>query len=258
MFERIKIVLVGTTHAGNIGAAARAMKVMGLKRLVLVQPKNFPSAEASARASGADDVLAQAQVCGNLAEAIADCQWVIGSSARDRSIQWPCVSPRQCAEQLAIYPQTAAIVFGREHSGLRNDELDYCQHLLRIDTAGDYASLNLAAAVQVVSYELYQAAQQPAPNIAPIETRVDQETMGRFYQHLEQTLIAIDFLNPDNPRHLMRRLRRLYHKAAPTLSEMNILRGILTATQRMPHRHDDAKKPTRSDENQQIIGCEIE
>lgn len=235
MFEHIKIILVGTTHPGNIGAAARAMKVMGLTQLVLVSPKQFPCAEASARASGADDVLNNAQVYDTLTEAVQDCQWVVGTSARDRSIQWPQLNPPECALQLAQHPEKVALVFGREHSGLSNEELDHCHVLLRIDSNPDYSSLNLAAAVQLMAYELRNVylRQQPSEpvELPRWERGVDQQAMENFYQHLEQTLIDIDFLDPDAPRRLMRRLRRLYNKATPCVSEMNILRGILSATQ---------------------------
>jgi len=242
MFEHLKIILVGTTHPGNIGAAARAMKVMGLTQLVLVSPKIFPCAEASARASGADDVLSNAVVCDSLSEAIQDCQWVVGTSARDRSIQWPQLYPAECARKLANHPEKVALVFGREHSGLSNEELDHCHALLRIDSNPDYSSLNLASAVQLMAYEIrnvYLSQQTPERIELPRwERGVDQQTMDRFYQHLEQTLIDIEFLDPQAPRKLMRRLRRLYNKAEPCVSEMNILRGILSATQTTAKNHE--------------------
>ena len=241
MFEHLKIILVGTTHPGNIGAAARAMKVMGLTQLVLVSPKQFPCAEASARASGADDVLSSAMVFETLTEAVQDCQWVVGTSARDRSIQWPQLAPPVCAQKLAHHPEKVALVFGREHSGLSNAELDHCHALLRIDSNPEYSSLNLAAAVQLMAYEIrnvYLSQQTPERNELPRwEQGVDQQAMENFYQHLEQTLIAIEFLDPNAPRKLMRRLRRLYNKAAPCVSEMNILRGILSATETAAKKH---------------------
>ncbi|TAL46022.1 MAG: RNA methyltransferase, partial [Methylovulum sp.] len=160
MLSHIKIVLVETTHPGNIGAVARAMKNMKMNNLWLVAPKIFPSADATSRASGADDVLARATVCQSLQEAIADCQLVIGASARCRTISWPEMTPRACAENIVINEpkQSVAIIFGRENSGLKNHELDLCHFLLRIPCNAEYSSLNIAAAVQVVCYELFVAA----------------------------------------------------------------------------------------------------
>lgn len=244
--NRVRIVLVDTSHAGNIGAAARAMKNMGLRRLYLVNPRLFPHADATARASGADDLLAQATVCTDLDEALAGCALVVGASARLRNLTVPLLDPRQCATQVleewaAAGDHEVAILFGREHSGLTNDELGRCHHLVHIPTDPDYSSLNLAAAVQVVSYELRMAcggqslvadqteaekAQQADEPLAPAED------MARFYAHLEQTLVEIGFLDPENPRIMMRRLRRLFNRARPHVIEMNILRGILTASQK--------------------------
>ena len=160
MLSHIKIVLVETTHPGNIGAVARAMKNMSMANLWLVSPKIFPSADATSRASGADDVLANANICHTLQEAIADCQLVIGTSARSRSISWPEISPRDCAERVVIKEpdNKVAIIFGRENSGLKNHELDLCHYLLRIPCNSQYSSLNIAAAVQVVCYEFFVAA----------------------------------------------------------------------------------------------------
>ena len=235
--DRIDIVLVGTTHPGNIGAVARAMKNMALARLRLVQPRVFPSAEATARAAGADDVLAAATVCDSLEEAVAGCALVVGASARPRAIGCPLLAPRECAELLAGGTQgPAALVFGREHSGLSNEELDRCHYQLHIPANPDFSSLNLAAAVQIVSYELLLA--RSAVDSAPVRAEagdggqvVSHEEMERFYGHLQAVLTEIDFLDPANPRHLMRRLRRLYNRARPDRNEMNILRGILTAVQ---------------------------
>jgi tRNA (cytidine32/uridine32-2'-O)-methyltransferase len=232
-----RIVLVGTTHPGNIGAVARAMKNMALDRLTLVAPRIFPSAEATARASGADDLLAAARVTETLDEAIADCALVIGASARPRTIACPQLTPRQCAELLAAAQpgMQAAIVFGREHSGLSNEELDRCHYQLHIPSNPDFASLNLAAAVQIVAYEVYAArigageggAAAPDPDAGPVSL----EEMERFYAHLEAVLVEIDFLDPAHPRHLMRRLRRLYNRLHPDRNEINILRGILKAVE---------------------------
>ena len=225
-----RIVLVNTTHPGNIGAVARAMKNMGLHDLCLVDPKLYPSAEATARASGADDVLARAVVCRELGEAIADCPLVIGASARTRAIDCPRLAPRDCAALIRTHAGPAAVVFGREHSGLSNAELDLCHYQLSIPVDPGFPSLNLAAAVQIFAYE-HRLAQAGEAEAATPAASVSSEEMERFYEHLERTLTEIGFLDPARPRHLMRRLRRLYHRARPDQNEMNILRGILTAMQ---------------------------
>lgn len=229
--QGIRVVLVNTSHPGNIGAAARAMKNMGLEDLCLVAPQSFPSAEATARASGADDLLARARRVDTLEEAIADATLVIGASARSRTLPMAALDPRECAELVAQQPEPGrtAIVFGRERTGLTNDELDRCHFLVRIPTNPEYPSLNLAAAVQVLAYELRMAVRQSSGSAAARYRLATSDEMERFYQHLEETLIAIDFLDAENPRQLMRRLRRLFGRARPNENEVNILRGILTA-----------------------------
>ena len=230
----IRIVLVGTTHPGNIGAVARAMKNMGIRDLALVDPRYFPDKEATARASGADDILRDALVTETLEEAIADCVYVVGASARSRSIAWPCLEPKDCAARLIAESARGpvAAVFGPEKSGLSNEDLDHCDALLTIPTNPEFSSLNLAMAVQVVTYEL-RAAQSDKPveyeHDAPLATSRELEL---FYEHLERVLTDVRFLDPDNPRHLMRRLRRLFIRARPDQNEVNILRGILTAVDR--------------------------
>lgn len=235
--KNVRIVLINTSHPGNIGAAARAMKTMCLHDLYLVQPALFPHADATARAAGADDILSQARVCASLDEAIADCQLVMGASARSRAISCPVLDPPGCAARIVKEDNHSniALVFGREHSGLTNEELDRCHYLVQIPANEDFSSLNLAAAVQVMSYELYQAGRE-----LDIEQnshhKQDNELcssadMERFYTHLEQTLIATEFLDPQVPRHVMRRLRQLYNRARPDTVEMNVLRGFLTAIQ---------------------------
>lgn len=229
----IRIVLVGTTHPGNIGGAARAMKTMGLSALHLVDPRQFPSAEATARASGADDLLARARVHASLDEAVADCGLVFGASARPRTIPWPVMDARETAlRALAEAAQApVAVVFGREHSGLTNEELERCNYHIHIPANPEYSSLNLAAAVQVVAYELRVAALQGASVEAKEEPPATAEEVEGFYRHLEQTLVDIGFLDRDNPRQLMRRLRRLFGRVRLEATETNILRGILTAAQ---------------------------
>ena len=226
-----RIVLVNTSHPGNIGAVARAMKNMALSELCLVDPQRYPSAEATARASGADDLLASARCCNTLEEAIADAVLVIGASARSRSLPLPMLDPRACARLVDEQPesQAVAILFGRERSGLSNEELDRCHYLVQIPSNPAYPSLNIAAAVQIIAYELRLLAGRRS-NIG--DTGIDYATteqMEQFYDHLEQTLLKLEFLEPTNPRQLMRRLRRLFGRTRPDQNEINILRGILTA-----------------------------
>lgn len=228
----VRIVLVGTTHPGNIGAVARAMRNMGLDRLSLVTPREFPSEQATARAAGADAILAGARVCGTLEEALSDCRFVVGASARLRAVAWPELSPREAAPQLLAEGRQgeAAVIFGRESSGLTNEELGRCHALLHIPTDPDFNSLNLAMAVQVVAYELRLAMLEDA---VPARERGDAlasaEDLERLYEHLERTLVGARFLNPANPRHLMLRLRRLFNRALLEEKEVRILRGVLSA-----------------------------
>ena len=233
--NNIRFVLVGTTHPGNIGAAARAMKTMGLSNLHLVAPLHYPSAEATARASGADDVLAKAVVHANLDEALAGCHQVYGMSARLRHLPVPVVNPREAVTAIQHVADDAqiAIVFGREHSGLSNDELDRCQHLINIPANPEYSSLNLAAAVQVLAYELKMSF-DPTIEVGRIgETReaIEASDLEHLYGHFEQALTAIGFLDPQQPRNLMRRLRRLFNRADLDRNELQILHGILRAAE---------------------------
>jgi tRNA (cytidine32/uridine32-2'-O)-methyltransferase len=234
MLDRTRIVLVNTSHPGNIGSAARAMKTMGLKELYLVDPYSFPHEKAIEMAVSADDILEKAIVVKTLEEAIADCTLVIGTSARSRTIPWPMVSPREMAAKIKVEAPNSktAIIFGREHSGLTNEELQLCHAHVQIPADPDYSSLNLAAAVQVIAYEL---------RIAHLEGGINQEEwdfrlatsheMDLYFEHLEKVSIELDFLKPSAPRKLMTRLRRLYLRARPDVMEMNILRGMLTAIQ---------------------------
>ncbi len=233
-FANLRIVLVSTTHPGNIGASARAMKTMGLEHLLLVRPSLYPSAEATARASGADDVLAKARVVATLGEALQGCVLVFGASARRRALAWPELDPRQCAARAAQVSVSApvALVFGSERSGLSNEELDRCHFLVHIPANPRYSSLNLAAAVQVMAYELRMAARATAEDVNnPDPLPAPAEEMEHFFAHLQRVLMETGFLDPANPRHLMRRLRRLFNRAQPDHNEINILRGILSAVQ---------------------------
>ena len=232
----IKIVLVNTSHPGNIGATARAMKNMGLSRLALVNPVEFPSGVAVGRAASALDVLEQAEVVNTLGEAIADCALVIGSSARSRSLPWPMLTPEQSAAKLIKESQSAkvALVFGREDSGLNNEELQLCHFHVQIPASPEYSSLNLAAAVMVLCYEIRRAvlrdeeADDKAEDEYWDQERATVEQVEYFYEHLERVLVEIDFHDPDNPRQLMQRMRRLFGRVRIDAMEMNILRGILT------------------------------
>ena len=245
MPEKVKIVLVNTTHPGNIGAAARAMKTMGLDQLALVAPRHFPSAECTARAAGADDILARAAVFASVEEAVADCGLVFGTSARTRSIAWPEVTPETAATQIAgTAGGGAAVLFGRESSGLSNEELEICHAMIRIPTNAEFASLNIASAVQIICYEIskqYLAREtgsgdgfQSVPGSIGegAESPATTREMEYLYEHFEQTLIDIGYLDPEKPRRLMRRIRRLFNRARLDSNEYNILRGILTAVQK--------------------------
>ncbi len=236
--DNIRIVLMNTSHPGNIGAVARAMKNMGLSRLYLVAPRQFPDEQANWRAVAADDLLESAVVTETLEEAVGDCQFVVGTSARGRRIPWPVLDPRRCAERMDGESDRGevAVLFGREDRGLTNDELKLCNLHLNIPTSEDYSSLNLAMAVQVVCYELRMLLDMPslpAAQDAQWDTSfVTSDYMERYYEHLEKTLIDIDFLVPAAPRQLMLRMRRLYSRVRLDEMEVNILRGILTQTQK--------------------------
>ncbi len=210
---------------------------MQMNQLRLVNPKIFPHADATARASGADDLLRNASVYPCLQAAIADCEIVLGASARDRTISWPSLTARQCAEKWVCGnddPRNIALVFGRENSGLKNHELDLCHFLLRIPCNDEYSSLNLAAAVQVVCYELFVASGQEYPsrvgdlNEVPLAT---SEQMEAFYVHLQQTMADIGFLHPERSKSIMRRLRRIFNRIELDTKELDILRGILRFSQ---------------------------
>lgn len=226
-----RIVLVNTSHPGNIGAAARAMKTMGLSSLYLVAPKLFPHVKADEMASGALDVLGNAKVVAHLDEAIADCQLIAGTSARHRTIPWPLMTPREFVEKSPHVFHKTAILFGREQSGLTNEELQRCHVHIHIPCNSEYSSLNLAAAVQIIAYELQIAKNTELKPEWDYELAT-QEQMQLFYAQLEQLLIQIGFLKPEAPRQLMTRLRRLFNRAQVDSMEMNILRGILSAVEK--------------------------
>jgi TrmH family RNA methyltransferase len=231
----IRIVLVAPSHPGNIGAAARAMKNMALSELVLVQPRHFPDAEALARASGADDVLAGARVMASLTEAISGCGFVAATTSRERDQYFRVADVRDAATRIVTEAQRApaAVVFGAERTGLTNEELDSAHLLIRIPANAAYPSLNLAMAVQLVAYELYRAqgavVAPPGPLAAPLAT---SEQMQQLFTHLAQVLEQIDFRDrTQSGTHLMARIRRFLQRAELDKNEVNILRGILTAVQ---------------------------
>lgn len=226
--------MVETSHPGNIGAAARAMKTMCLHDLGLVLPKEFPSPVAFARASGAADVLENAQQFDSLTNAIADCQEVVGITARNRKISAPVVTPKQLIQQMLNDSEKSQVawVFGRERNGLSNDEIDLCTSVCTIPSNDEYGSLNIAAAIQILCYEWFStqsvshqkdsSGQAPLPGkVAPVGEREG------FYEHLWQTLEKIEFLDTSNPTPLMRKIRRLFDRTQLTSAEINILRGIL-------------------------------
>jgi tRNA/rRNA methyltransferase len=247
IFDNIRIVLCQTSHPGNIGSTARAMKTMGFKHLYLVNPDKYPNEQATAMAAGADDVLDFAIVTDTLSEALVGCGFAIGLSARKRYLSHETVNVREAALQANIYAdsQPVAFVFGTEMSGLTNAELDCCQLLAMIPANPEYSSLNLAMAVQLVCYELrmtaindglqanIHATSGDADKITELATNDDLE---RFYTHLEETLLHIGYLNPNAPKKLFERMRRLYSRARLEKEEVNLLRGVLTLTKE-PRKH---------------------
>jgi TrmH family RNA methyltransferase len=235
----IRIVLVEPSHPGNIGAVARAMKNMGLERLVLVSPRQFPHSEASARASGADDVLAGARVVPTVAEAVAGCGFIVATTSRTRDQYFRVADVREAAERMLQESRRgpAAVLFGPERAGLTNEQLEAAHLLIRIPASESYPSLNLAMAVQIVAYELFLARGVQIDNAPAAGPLADPVEMERLYGHLAQVLDEIDFRDrTQGGTHLMARLRRLFQRAALDRNEVNILRGILTAVQNRRRR----------------------
>ena len=212
------------------------MKNMCLDQLYLVGPKHFPHPDAHARASGADDVLDKTIVCDTLDEAIADCALIFGTTARQRSLSWPEVTPRGCSEKASevAVQQPVAIVFGREDSGLSNDELERCQYMVRIPSNSEYSSLNIAAAVQIIAYELHMRAFSSHQEVVytPKDRLVTGQQLEGYFLHLQKVMEKIGFIDVGEPRNVIRRLRRLYGRVGLGENEMNILRGMLTATEK--------------------------
>lgn len=230
---RVRVVLCQTSHPGNIGACARAMKTMGLGDLFLVAPKHFPHAEAEAMASRATDILARARVCARLDEALDGAVFAVASTARERDLSHPVLTPREAAARLLDETRhgPVAIVLGSEKFGMTTEQVNRCNAIVSIPASPNYSSLNLAAALQILAYEVRLAALQPAPaprKAHPPATRGDMEL---FFAHLEQTMLDIGFLKPDQPKRLMQRMRRLFERARVEREELNILRGVLAAAQ---------------------------
>lgn len=246
IFSNIRIVLCQTSHPGNIGSAARAMKTMGLNQLYLVNPLHFPDPQATALAAGADDLLQNAVVTNSLSDALVGCGFAIGLSARKRTLSHEIVTPKQAALEAnkIAASQPVALVFGTEMSGLSGEELDCCQLQAMIPANPEYSSLNLAMAVQIMCYELRMQALENAQQADGFHSKNEiesgllatNEELERFYAHLEETLLHIGYLNPRAPKKLFERLRRLYSRARLEKEEINLLRGVLTLT-KVPRKH---------------------
>lgn len=234
MLSNVKVVLVGTSHSGNIGSAARAMKVMGLNEMVLVDPQCEVDAQAIALAAGASEIALNARIVKSLEDAVENCGLVVGSSARSRTLEWPMLDARECGEKFALEGQShpVALVFGRERTGLTNEELQTCHYHVSIPANPEYSSLNLAMAVQTLCYEIRIA----HLNLAQSEhiSHVEEEypchkELEMFYEHLEKVMIETQFISETQPGQVVNKLRRLFNRARPEAQELNILRGVLTA-----------------------------
>ncbi len=242
IFKNIRIVLCQTSHPGNIGSSARAIKTMGFNKLYLVKPKMFPDAQATSLAASAKDILDNAIVTETLTEALEGCAFAIGLSARKRHISHEIVSSREAGLEAAkiASKQEIALVFGTEISGLTNAELDCCQLLAMIPANLEYSSLNLAAAVQIVCYETRMAITTEELDKGNLPELAHNEALEHFYTHLEETLIQIGFLKPDTPKKTGERLRRIYSRARLEKDEVSLLRGVLSLTQ-TPRKHNKPK-----------------
>lgn len=256
MLDNIRIILVETSHTGNMGSTARAMKTMGLSNLYLVNPLVQPDSHSIALSAGASDVIGNAKIVNTLDEALEGCELVIGTSARSRTLSWPMVEPRDCGEKAVSQSQRSpvAIVFGRERVGLTNEELQKCQYHLYIPTNPEYGSLNLAMAVQLVSYEIrmaFLARQQKNDTVTEEEHTVEyppSEDIERFYVHLEQVLNHSGFIRKAHPGIIMSRLRRLFTRAHVETQELHILRGILTSMEKWASGAPKSGDENNSDE----------
>ncbi|MGF1722607.1 tRNA (cytosine(32)/uridine(32)-2'-O)-methyltransferase TrmJ [Vibrio kyushuensis] len=239
MLDNVKVVLVGTSHSGNIGSAARAMKVMGLSQLVLVDPQCEIDDQALALAAGASDLVENATIVDTLSQAVEDCRLVVGSSARSRTLDWPMLEPRECGEKFVSegQKQPVALVFGRERTGLTNEELQTCHYHVCIPANPEYSSLNLAMAVQTLSYEirvahLAQEQSQYAKSDSSPEEYPRHKELEMFYDHLEKVITETQFISKEQPGQVMNKLKRLFSRARPEIQELNILRGILSSIEK--------------------------
>ena len=236
--ENCKIVLVGTTHPGNIGAAARAMQTMCLTRLTLVDPQCPVGEIAYARASGANAVLDQRDTVETLSQAIADSHCVVATSARRRSLSWPEVEADELGDLIAGFDDDhrVAVVFGREHSGLSNEELQLCNYMVRIPTNPDFSSLNVASAVQLLCYEIFKHQVPEAVIKRPDASDLPASSaeLEGMLVHLQQVMQDSGFLDPAQPNQIMQRMRRLFLRSEMTRNEINILRGLLSAVEKTP------------------------
>ncbi|OQX39606.1 MAG: tRNA (cytosine(32)/uridine(32)-2'-O)-methyltransferase TrmJ [Oceanospirillales bacterium LUC14_002_19_P2] len=240
MLDNIRIVMIRTWHPGNIGSALRAMKTMGLRHLTLVNPPHWPHPDADTMAAGAADLINQVKVVDSLAEAIADCSLVIGTSARSRSFSWPMLSPRACGQQVIQEAENSqvALVFGQETMGMTNEELQQCNYHVCIPGNPEYPVLNVASAIQILCYEIRQSVEDQfvteSDSISEdIVSYPDARSMEQFYQHLEEALYHVNFIIRQHPDNAMTKLRRLFNRARPESEEMNMLRGILSRVQQM-------------------------
>ncbi|MGK9432934.1 tRNA (cytosine(32)/uridine(32)-2'-O)-methyltransferase TrmJ [Pantoea agglomerans] len=250
MLQNIRIVLVETSHTGNMGSVARAMKTMGLTNLYLVNPLVKPDSQAISLAAGASDVIGDAKIVDSLDEAIAGCSLVVGTSARSRSLPWPMLDARECGVKSVEEGQQVpvALVFGRERVGLTNDELQKCHYHVAIQANPEYSSLNLAMAVQIIAYEVRMAWLQAQEQASPPPQYEESpyplvDDLERFYQHMEQMMLNSGFIREANPGQVMSKLRRLYTRARPERDELNILRGMLSSFEK---RKNDKKEADNS------------
>jgi TrmH family RNA methyltransferase len=237
----VRIVLIDPSHPGNIGSVARAMKNMALSDLVLVRPRSFPHVDATALAAGADDILSSARIVGTVAEAIGDCAFIAGTTSRPRSYYWEFTTPREVAARIAALPAETrtAVLFGSERYGLGTEDLNHCNVLVRIPANPEYCSLNLAMSVQLLSYEMFMAREQPRSHMQLEQPLAPAGDVEHFYAHLERVMQEIEF--EDRTGHLMERLRRLFNRAQLDRNELNILRGLLSAVQ--GRRGQSAQRP---------------
>ncbi|ABZ76135.1 RNA methyltransferase, TrmH family, group 1 [Shewanella halifaxensis HAW-EB4] len=251
MLSNIRVVLVGTSHPGNIGSTARAMKTMGLSTLYLAEPKVEPDGHSIALAAGASDILKHAITVGSVEEAIADCSLVIATSARSRTLDWPMLEPREAGEKLVGSALTGpvAIVFGRENNGLTNEELQRCDYHVAIPANPEYTSLNLAQAVQIICYEArvahlaqVESGVEPAPVDENDEAYPSSRERENFFEHLENTLLSTNFIVKNHPGQIMTKLRRLFSRTRIERQEMNILRGILTSIDKVVDKTETKDK----------------